>query len=537
MVIGRKWFAILCLSVLILSACNDSDTTDGLRWGACSDYYFLDPTAQCLTVEAPLDYEGDQQRTIQLSMFRYMGAAEAKEGQVWFLEGGPGGSGRLLSRAMIRLAEYYPDFDYYSLDHRGVGYSTRFGCPGDNDIGDDWDAYRNCLDQLKLTWGDDIRHFSTTNAARDLHHAISINREKGKKVFIWATSYGTYWLLRYLQLYPDEVDGVIVDSICTPGSCYLDNYDEWNNLVGGQFLDLCQADPVCNAKMTSIAQDPNQAMAAVFAKIDQGTLPAGCNSLFTRESLRHTLAPMLNNWATRVLVPPLIYRLNRCNADDQNVMAYFLETLKGGGADRTILNSPMLCDLISLSELYSGNTSAQLEQFLEGAHFSEDVSLRFAEIYEAQFWTLYNDPDHAQILPQTDIPMLMLNGTTDPQTPLEIAGLMQQHFTGANQQFVTVPFSTHGVLVNSPVTIPSWLFDGYDQTCGSLLFGQFIHNPKGTLDTSCLDNVYPVDFDPATDNNKMISLKNFGTGDMWEGAVNEPAGNLSEQTTHDVASW
>ena len=527
--IGRGILTVLCLFAFVLSACNDSETTGGLRWGACSDYYFLDPTAQCLTVSVPLDYENPQQRTIQLSMFRYLGAAEDKAGQVWFLEGGPGGSGRLLSRTMVRMADYYPDFDYYSLDHRGVGYSTRFGCPGDNDFGDNWDAYRKCLDQLELVWGDGIRHFSTTNAARDLHRAISINREKGKKVFIWASSYGTYWLLRYLQLYPDQVDGVIVDSICTPGSCYLDNYDQWNNMVGGQFLGLCEADPICNAQMTSIAPDPEQAMETVFAKVEQGTLPEGCNSMFTRESLRHTLAQMLNNWATRVLVPPLIYRLNRCNADDQGVLTYFLETLKSGGSDRTILNSPMLCDLISLSELYGGNTSAQLEQFLAGAHFSEDVSLRFAEIYEAGIWALYHDPDHAQILPQTDIPMLMLNGTTDPQTPLEIAGLMQQQFTAAHQQFAPVPFATHGVLVNSPVAIPSWLYGGEDQTCGSLLFGQFIHDPEAALDTSCLNSVYPVEFDPTTVNNQMIGLKNFGTGDMWEGAVTKQAFGRSEQ--------
>ena len=515
----------LFLVLLILPGCNNGADirVDNDDWGPCVDYSFLDQSAQCKTSVVPLDYDVPQGRLINISTFRYSGSGTNCQGQIWFLEGGPGGSGRLLARAMLQLAKYYPDFDFYSLDHRGVGGSTRFGCEGDNDFGDDWDKYQSCYNELEQTWGDDLLQFSTTNAARDLHNVISLNREPGKKVFIWATSYGTYWLLRYLQLYPQEVDGVIIDSICTPGHCYLDRYDGWNDMVGKQFLDLCQADPTCQEKMSTMAADPAQAVELVFDKIDQGSLPPACQNLFTRKELRATLAQMVINWSTRILVPPLIYRLNRCNAADQEVLSFYKQASQAGATDRSILNSPMLCDLISLSELYGGNTSSELEAFLQDAFFSEDVSLRFAEIYESGLWQLYSDPIHEQQLPQTNIPMLMINGTTDPQTPLEIAEKMKNHFTGPFQHFVTVPYSTHGVLVNSPITIPPWTYGGQEQTCGSLLFGQFINDPYGVLDTSCLQTVYPVDFDSTTENNRLTSEKSFGTDDMWEGEVASPS--------------
>jgi len=504
---------VTMLAFFTLTACNNSDC---VQWGPCGDYLFLEKSAECRTYAVPLDYTKPGEASLYINTFRYTGTSEPIKGQIWFLEGGPGGSGRLLSRAMVRVAEYYPDFDLYSMDHRGVGFSTRFGCAGDNDIGNDWELYRECYKNLDDDWGTQIRLFSTTNAARDLHEVIARSREKGKKVFIWATSYGTYWLLRYLQLYPHEVDGVILDSICTPGDCYLDRYDQWNDMVGAQFLQLCEADPLCNAKMQTIAETPQKALQEVFREIDEGSLPCECTGLFTREELRHTLAPLLNNWSTRILIPPLIYRLHRCNAEDQEVLNFFLQGLHVEGPDKTYLNSPMLCDLISLSELFSGSTSEELNAFLQSACFAEDVSLRFAELYERGLWDLYQDDQYAQKLPETDIPMLMLNGTTDPQTPLEIAGKMKLHFTGDYQHFVTIPYATHGVLVNSPITPPNWAFGGTDQTCGSLLLGQFINNPKGPLDTSCTGMVYPVDFDPATANNRLISKDTFGTDDMWE---------------------
>jgi hypothetical protein len=34
-------------------------------------------------------------------------------------------------------------------------------------------------------------------------------REKNKGDFPYAVSYGTYWLQRYLQMYPDDADGII----------------------------------------------------------------------------------------------------------------------------------------------------------------------------------------------------------------------------------------------------------------------------------------------------------------------------------------
>ena len=170
-------------ALLLLTACDTTHESASISWGSCAEdsMVYKPAQAQCRTVEVPLDHDSSSRGTVNIFSFRYLSSSEKRKGQIWFLEGGPGGSGRLLARAMLQVAEYYPDFDVYSLDHRGVGGSTRFGCSGDNEFGDDWDRYQECYDEIYEKWAGDIEHFSTTSAARDLHTLISLSRQKGGK--------------------------------------------------------------------------------------------------------------------------------------------------------------------------------------------------------------------------------------------------------------------------------------------------------------------------------------------------------------------
>lgn len=509
---------LAALSFLMLLGCGTSadPVPAASDWGPCPDYTLFDDAARCARVPAPLDYQNPSGEKISIFVYRTQGASPNKKGQVWFLEGGPGGAGIVLWPRIAYLARLYPEFDFYSFDHRGVGGSARIGCPGDNEFLNDPVRYNQCLDEIVQTRGADLAHFTTTNAAQDLHQLISRYRGQDQNVFIYGTSYGTYWLLRYLQLYPDQVQGVILDSVCSPGDCYLDEFDGWNNLVGLQFLELCGKDPICDQKMAAIASDPAAAMEAVFEKLDQGQLCPELEVDLDRTRLRIKLSKMLQNWSGRILVPALIYRLNRCSdSDRQAILNLFNRSapLPPEGLDPYV--APMLADYVALSEMYGGKTLAQARATAEAAFFSEDQSLRFAALYEQGRWPLYNDPEYAQKFPKTNVPMLMMNGTTDPQTPLEMAVKSGQYFTGPSQTFVTLPFATHGVIQHSPLDRP-WPLGL--EPCGSNLMGQFINNPQEPLDESCTSQVYPVEFDPSSENNRKTSLTYFGTDDMWEGA-------------------
>ncbi|MBU1069229.1 lysophospholipase [Myxococcota bacterium] len=134
--------------------------------------------------------------------------------------------------------------------------------------------------------------FNTTQAARDLAAVIDRTRENGVPVIVYGVSYGTYWALRYLRLYPTHSDGVILDSICAPGHCTLDEYDRNFDENGMMVMDACLSDATCGAKLSTIDADPWTAVGNVFAKMDAGTLCDGEYPFLDRPLVRQVLAMM-----------------------------------------------------------------------------------------------------------------------------------------------------------------------------------------------------------------------------------------------------
>jgi hypothetical protein len=81
--------------------------------------------------------------------------------------------------------------------------------------------------------------------------------------------------------------------------------------------------------------------------------------------------------------------------------------------------------------------------------------------------------------------------------------------------FASAPDATGDSRAFSPIDKP--LPDGGRIPCGMQLMMQFINDPRGMLDTSCIDGVYPLEFGNTSENNQRTSEKYFGTADMWDG--------------------
>ena len=510
-------FALIALSLVACSSIDDRSSGGDMEftgWGHCFPSY--DEGAECGTFYVPLDYADQSGDKIQIYSYRYLGSADTKKGQVWLLEGGPGYSGAVLQGMLKQYAAAFPEYDFYSLDHRGVGLSTRLGCPQEDLMSDiDPELMADCVDYISAEWGD-LYSFSTTYAAEDLYRLVQSQRFDGK-VFIYGVSYGTYWLQRFLQLYPDAVDGIILDSICSPGDCYLDRYDGWFNMVGQQFMDRCADDTACNSRMTEYGADPWSVLEATVDDAGTGDLCDAFATLIDRNELRYTLAMMSATWGLRNLVPPLLYRMNRCSEDDVEAITPFLEafTDDSGGALRTdnLTSAYMLAQNINLSELYSGLTWDEVGDLIESYSVTPEVSMDMIQLAEMELWPVYGDDGYAQRWAETDVPMLMLNGNADPQTPLEIASKTFEHFDGEQQYSFTVPYSPHGVTMNS---YTEGHLNDVTETCGTDLMMQFIEDPTARPDDSCLENVIPIAFSGDDEVNKTLSQTYFGTEDLWD---------------------
>jgi pimeloyl-ACP methyl ester carboxylesterase len=513
-------------------------TAPAIQWGPCPDYIAYDSGFQCAFVPLPLDPAQPEGASIEVFVYRLRATQAEGKRQVWFLQGGPGGSGADFAQLFMVYSMVHPEWEMYSLDHRGVGNSARLTCPQEQDL-QDFD-FAGCAQALKSTWGEDgLAQFSTTNAALDLGAVVDLARQPGVPVFVYGASYGTYWGLRYLQLFPEQADGVILDSICSPGACHLDEYDRNFNDNGKLIMQACAQDATCAAKLGAIAPTPWEAMAAMYQKIDDGTLCDGGYSTFLdRPTARMVFGFLEMDSMTRVLIPALVYRAFRCDPGDRAVLELFFQQISQGlgysalapqfvGQDQ-LDGSMTLGTNIIVAELLGSMSYEEVQAIADAAFFSVDASPSMLKAAEQQVWPVYPDDGYMNRWGETATPMLMLNGTLDPQTTLAMAQPSGDHYQGANQSFLAMELSPHGVIFSSQTweSIEGTLMGdlqgtiaAYTRPCGFQVMEGFVTDPTAPLDTSCLSDLYPLEFGTESTLNRLISLYLLGTEDLYEGGL------------------
>lgn len=499
---------------------DPNEAASSPKWETCPDY--IGSSAQCALVDAPLSYDNPSEGAISLFLWRMQNAPQSRA-QVWLLAGGPGIASNTLTPIAKALLEAHPDWAVYSMDHRGVGNSTLLECaavPPGSDITDE--NVRPCLDELNQTWGGKLQFFSTTSAARDLSLVVERTRTDAP-VYVYGVSYGTYLLQRYLVLFPAQIQGIVLDSIVTQGQLFLDEYDVDFNQAGKQVMDRCKVDATCSSHLSTIDADPWGATGLVFAKIDRGEICAPLKDIYTRPFLRNVLAALSDAWPKRALMPPVIYRLNRCNEGDQAALKSLASQAEEGTGPKGIgsnsfvdvskLNSQVLAENIILSELWHGSTFAQEEAIVNDLFVSQDFTLPIAQVHDTGLWPVYHDPlvSHE---PSTSQPMLMLNSNIDGETPLDQASRVRSFFGAANQRFIVIPFASHVTVVSSP-TNKEIETNSLLDACGLQIMESFVENPADAPNTACLGDLYPLEFSGTSAPNKAASEENFGTPNMW----------------------
>ena len=470
------------------------------------------PSAECATVPLPLRASEPGGETIDVFVKRFRPENGKAARALWMLQGGPGGSGYVFEGIAKAIATKYPDVEFYIPDHRGTGKSTKLTCAAqtpqsEGSIGiapSEWPA---CLAENQQRWGDKLAAFSTTNAANDIGLLIERTRREGQPVFVYGVSYGTYLANRYLQLFPKQADGVVMDSIAAPGSS-LARQDEDANEAARDLLAACAKDATCSAKLGA---DPWAKAQALVTKITSGhcadvTPPAG---LTIHEALRLSFGTMLMYPHLRGYIPAAIYRLDRCAPNDVPAMKVFFTALYGGSDEPAEPDEMMkswgwvLSNNITFSELWESPppTADDLAAIRNSAVASREITNGLPELHAT--WPRYVDP-LAPAWASTDVPILMLAGGLDPATLFRKQLPARDHFRGQHQHFIEIPSATHTVIASSATTA--------NRSCGTMIMMSFLEDPRGTPDTSCLADVVPLSF--AGDAATTSAL--FGTSDPWE---------------------
>jgi pimeloyl-ACP methyl ester carboxylesterase len=440
----------------------------------------------CGTALVPLDYANPNGPKITLFVAR-IGSADPNATQLYMLPGGPGGPASGMIWIAQEAIKQRPDLDVILVEHRGVGRATRLACPRQTaaKAADPLTDQNACVAEVKGTQGDVMAQFTTSNAARDV--AVAVQSLKGQNhAFVYGVSYGTYWVHRFMQVTPIDVDGVIVDS-CFDQSDTYDNFPTQYDGVTRRLAQLCASDRTC---ASMLGGDPFASMASIIS----GAASSRCGQSLglDREGIVNTLTSMLTTRTLQELVPSFLARFNRCDADDSTALNNFFQQLNApGDPEPEDLNGDVLYKNVVYSELWA--TPAPTEEALT-QRYSQFVVSPMGSVQDVPLqaaWPHYTMDEYARKWAQTKMPVLVMNGDMDVQTPIESARSYETNLTGANKYFVFVPWSNHGTIIQSPMA------DGHN--CGMQVMFEFMQNPGTRPAATCTTQTMPPNVNSTPD--------------------------------------
>ncbi len=473
--------------------------------------------AQCATVQTPAVWSDPKAGSMELFLKRYPAAQKPADGQFWFLTGGPGASTSFLGAWVYLVAKTIPTLDVYLLDFRGTGRSS-FA-----------DAHSTACKIVPpppacLAAVPHLDGLTTTDAARDLASLIDAVHSPEQKVFVYGTSYGTYWAQRYLQIRPDQPSAVILDSTVRAAGEDFSVFDEQFDANANAVLDLCKADATCAKKI-----GPNPASAAGGAVLAMRAGRCGADlGMPVGSFFGHLIS---TDYFDRLLLPASIYRILRCDAGDLAWLAKVRSYLSSPSNPKEVGFSNVVFYNIGLSELWQSEaTAAEFRDVEKGLVAYAGFPPRFA--YARRYWPEYPHDEYYGKWPSSPVPILVLQGTLDPRTPPSDA--VKAHYSGQNQYFVEVPEGNHelSLFSKSPHVAPTLKSPTTDREslygCAWDVAQSFLADTSRAPDTSCLTQMAPLDWGsppPAW-------LEVVGIAQLWEndsadaggGAIRRDAG-------------
>ncbi|MEU4092210.1 alpha/beta hydrolase [Streptomyces sp. NPDC026673] len=399
-----------------------------LHWKPCADQ----PSFQCTTLKAPLDYAHPEAGDISLAATRMKSTGTGAEriGSLLYNPGGPGesavsglwGLGPAFSSG-VRAA-----YDLVAVDPRGVGDSTPVECDADASAGlpesgpaavaglSDFtvldEEREEIAETCRLGAGRLLPHVGTPDAARDMDLMRALVGD-GRLHFL-GFSYGTYLGATYAELFPSHVGRMVLDGGMDPA---LDGYHRMLNSARGyqvaweSFAADCATRADCPVGRSVAEAD--RALDALVADLDRNPLREGKDITFTGDDLLRVVSDALRapDWEQ------LRAGLREAASAGDTVS---LQKLSGAAQEESGSGYEWYTAVSCLSGMLGPRyTPAQTEAALPAFRRASP-----------QFWTYYIDfltlcrhwpagpsqPSHAITAPGAP-PILVVGTTRDPATP------------------------------------------------------------------------------------------------------------------------
>ncbi len=402
----------------------------------------------CLTVKVPYDHAAaDPKKFLDIEFAVHLATGKSK-GILFYVVGGPGGSG--IENASDYLSYFddrlIDDMDIVFFDQRGVGPDYGIDCPKALAI---YDSSPLALDRPDETTaaaksfvtaciaetknGDLLPYLDTGQAVRDLEafrQAIG-----APKVWLYGESYGTQFAQEYATAFPGALDGLILDGVI---DLTLDSEGYYSVDVTAfegvlrHTLDGCEDVPGCRADMAKPAEVFYRELAGKVARQPiEVPYPLPSGELAKRELTPGMLSAVGAGWvygpedradllralaaASRGNYVPLMRRGYQALGVDP-------ETLEGTGAPDWYGAAYYAITCRDYGEPGADPEKTARDILARAKRLAADAPLMirtyYAERIACAFWPEPGRPDRPKPFAGGDYPSFVLNANSDPATPI-----------------------------------------------------------------------------------------------------------------------
>jgi len=324
------------------------------------------------------------------------------------------------------------------------------------------------LEPCKTSLASDSREFSTTTNADDLE---ALRQHLGyEQLNLFGGSYGTRLGLKYMERYPKRVRSAILSGLFPPEiRFYEDLFSNYDRVLDKVFT-LCEDSPNCQSKYPNLKTD----FESTYKQLQNEpiTVPVAVGEvIINAQDMMLLVHQMLYSQSSVEQVPEFIIALKTENKEAiLPVLAQILPRL-------SIINIANYYSIMHADEGHFNNEKMLTADSHDKTYLEHGMSVFSADPTVLKNWTSKYPQQNEMKAVKSEIPTLLISGEFDPVTPPSNGNLTASRLK--NAQHVIFKHDGH-------VPVDSCFFK---------LGIEFLNNPNGKLDSSCLDNIDTIDWD------------------------------------------
>lgn len=473
--------------------------------------------ATCGYVTVPELHAEPDGNTIELAVviFHSTGSSSAPDPLV-MMQGGPGGSTIDTYTSLITLGDDFTildDRDIVLFDQRGTLYSKpNLICKEDLELTQrtieeslpyeealrlSEEASAACRQRLIDEGVNLAAYNSIENAAdiQDLRRALGYD-----EINLYGVSYGTLLGQHIMANYPEGIRSVILDAVAPTSINFIPAIAQSQERAFDAFFAACAADATCQADFPNLERTFEEVVARLNDKptrirMSDAEGKKSYNAIFSGNDFRDSVFQLLYATEFLPLLPTVIDEAGKGNLDPFGVVMPLIIF------DRT-MSTGMYMSVICAEDADYSMAEVDVEGVRDILADTADTDAQ-GMLDTCQMWDVPELGASVDAPVRSDIPTLLYSGQFDPITPPAFAERVAE--TLPNSTNVVFPNTGHGAFGS--------------EDCAMTIARDFLDNPEGTPNTSCVNSLGGPEF--LGDSDVMVSgfggrLMNWLTGnDLW----------------------